>query len=63
VVVRPGDSLWAIAAARLGADASQARVAAEWPRWYATNHDSIGADPALIKPGQLLHAPAEVPAR
>lgn len=55
--VRTGDSLWLIAARRLGADASPRQVAVEWPRWYTANHDVVGPDPALIRPGQVLHAP------
>jgi nucleoid-associated protein YgaU len=48
-VVTPGDTLWGIA----GAD---------WPRWYAANSATIGADPDLIRPGQRLVPPAGVPA-
>ena len=58
VVVRPGDSLWAIAATRLGPQATPALVAATWPRWYAANRAVIGADPDLIRPGQLLQPAA-----
>jgi nucleoid-associated protein YgaU len=57
VRVRPGDSLWLIAAHRLGPNARPADVAAAWPRWYAANRDVIGADPDLIRPGQLLTPP------
>lgn len=57
VVVRAGDSLWSIAARHLGADASDAEIAAAWPRWYASNTDVIGADPSLILPGQALRVP------
>lgn len=57
VRVRPGDSLWLIAAHRLGPTAGPAAVAAAWPRWYAANRDVIGDDPNLIVPGQLLSAP------
>jgi len=57
VVVRAGDSLWSIAARHLGADASDAEVAAAWPHWYARNADVIGPDPSLILPGQTLRAP------
>ncbi|WP_176554784.1 LysM peptidoglycan-binding domain-containing protein, partial [Georgenia sp. 311] len=56
-VVRPGDSLWAVAARHLGPGATVADVAAEWPRWYEANRDVVGADPGLIHPGQLLQAP------
>lgn len=57
VVVRRGDSLWAVAARHLGPDASPAHVAAEWPRWYAANRHLIGDDPSRILPGQVLQAP------
>lgn len=57
VTVRPGDSLWAIAAARLGANPAPARVAAAWPRWFATNRAVIGADPDHLVPGEVLKAP------
>lgn len=58
VRVRPGDSLWLLAGRRLGPRATDAQVAAAWPRWYAANRDAIGADPALIRPGQVLRSPA-----
>ena len=58
VTVRPGDSLWTIARGRLGARATPARIAREWPRWFATNRAVIGADPDLLQPGQVLRAPA-----
>jgi resuscitation-promoting factor RpfA len=57
VVVRPGDSLWVIAAARLGQPASEDQVAVAWPRWYEANRAEIGSNPNLIRPGQILHAP------
>jgi len=58
VTVVPGDSLWMIAAQRLGDSPAPATVATEWPRWYAANRQQIGPDPALLGPGQVLHAPA-----
>jgi LysM repeat protein len=58
IVVAPGDSLWAISSRSLGANASPARVAAEWPRLYAANRAEIGTDPSYILPGQVLHSPA-----
>lgn len=58
VVVRRGDTLWGLAAARLGADAGAREIDAEWRRWYAANRAVIGADPNLILPGQRLTAPA-----
>lgn len=57
VVVRRGDTLWDIAARALGPDASIADVAASWPDWYAANRSTIGPDPDLILPGQLLRPP------
>lgn len=58
VVVRAGDTLWAIAARHLGPDATVRDVAEEWPRWYHANLDVIGQDPDLILPGQELVIPA-----
>jgi nucleoid-associated protein YgaU len=61
VVVRPGDTLWDIAARHLGAGAAAAAVVAEWPRWYAANREVVGADPHLIRPGLGLRPPAQSP--
>jgi hypothetical protein len=61
VIVRPGDTLWQIAARHLGPAATDARVAAEWPRWYTANRSVIGDNPALITPGTVLHAPTGLP--
>lgn len=57
VVVRSGDTLWGLAARRLGPGAGNAAIAAAWPEWYAANRDVIGADPDLIRPGQRLQPP------
>ena len=57
VTVRRGDSLWALAARHLGAGASDAQVAREWPRWYAANRSVIGDDPDLLVPGRQLRPP------
>jgi hypothetical protein len=57
VQVRPGDSLWLIAARRLAPAADDTDIAATWPRWYAANREVIGDDPDLILPGQLLSPP------
>ncbi|MGC4944060.1 LysM peptidoglycan-binding domain-containing protein [Kribbella sp. DT2] len=56
-VVLRGESLWSIAAAELGAGASDSAVAARWPQWYAANRAVIGPDPDLLLPGQVLHSP------
>lgn len=57
VTVRPGDTLWSIAATNLPADSGRSDIAAEWPRWYRANHHVIGADPDLLLPGQRLTRP------
>lgn len=57
VVVRAGDSLWALASRELGPRATAAQVAAAWPRWYDANRATIGADPDLLLPGQVLVVP------
>lgn len=57
VRIRPGDSLWAIAASALGPDATPADVAAHWPRIHRANRAVIGDDPHLIHPGQRLDLP------
>lgn len=57
VVVRRGDTLWAIAARHLGPRATPAAIATAWPRWYAANRTVIGADPDLLLPGQRLTPP------
>lgn len=56
IVVRPGDSLWTIAAAELPAGSSAAAVDAAWRSLFAANRDVIGDDPDLIVPGQRLHS-------
>jgi resuscitation-promoting factor RpfA len=58
VLVQPGDTLWSIAADHLPAGAGPGRVARAWPRWFATNRAVVGADPDLIRPGEVLHAPS-----
>lgn len=57
VVVQPGDTLWAIAEADVGASASDAAIAAHWQRIYALNRDEVGSDPDLIRPDQHLQLP------
>ncbi|MBG6216599.1 nucleoid-associated protein YgaU [Arthrobacter sp. CAN_A6] len=57
VIVKPGDSLWTIAAAHLGAFATDSEVAAAWPSWYVANRDVIGGNPSLLYPGQILRIP------
>lgn len=57
VVVRRGDTLWAIAARHLGPAATDADVAREWPRWWQANRGVIGGDPDVLLPGQVLVEP------
>ncbi len=56
-VVRPGESLWSIAAAQVPDPTDTAAVAARWHRIYETNRQAVGADPDLILPGLRLHLP------
>jgi len=55
IVVRPGDSLWSIAARTGPPDATDAETARRVARLYADNRDRIGEDPDLIHPGTTLH--------
>ncbi|GAA1478601.1 hypothetical protein GCM10009623_30470 [Nocardioides aestuarii] len=58
VRVSPGDTLWQLAEADLGAGAEPADVERRWRQIYAANRDVVGADPDLIRPGQRLALPA-----
>lgn len=57
VRVRPGDTLWAIAARSLPKGATDAQIAAATRAWHQANRDVIGADPHLIFPAQILTPP------
>lgn len=59
IVVRQGDDLWSLVERHLGASANAARIAEEWPRWYAHNRTVIGDDPNLLLVGQTLQVPTE----
>lgn len=61
VVVRPGDSLWLIAARDLGAGATDAEVTTRWHALYAANRARIGPDPDLVEPGLRLLLPGKDP--
>ena len=61
VVVRSGDTLWAIACAHLRSGADDASTARAVDRWYAANAGVIGDDPDLIHPGQRLTPPKDRP--
>jgi hypothetical protein len=58
VVVARGDTLWGLARADLGRAATEAHVVEHWPRWYTANRATIGPDPDLIRPGQVLRPPS-----
>ncbi|WP_354184853.1 hypothetical protein [Arthrobacter sp. UYCu712] len=58
VTVRAGDSLWSLAAARLGPLATDADIAREWPRLYQANRAVIGDSPHVLRPGQILRPPS-----
>lgn len=59
ITVRRGDSLWSIAAARLGRGASDAAITAGWRDIYRANRAVIGPNPDLIRPGQHLRIEGE----
>jgi nucleoid-associated protein YgaU len=61
VLVRPGDSLWVIAARDLGADPTDAEITARWHALYAANQARIGHDPDRIEPGLRLLLPRKDP--
>jgi len=57
VVVRPGDTLWAISADRLPPGTAPAAVDRAWRSLYTANRAGIGPDPDLIRPGTELRLP------
>ena len=59
-VVRPGDTLWAIAARHLPGRPAAAAGARAWPRGWRANTGPV-RDPDLIRPGQRLRVPAARP--
>lgn len=63
VVVHRGDTLWGLAAAHLGPEATDTEIAEAWPRWYAANRSVIGDDPDRLLPGQVLRVPTAAVAR
>lgn len=56
-VVRPGDTLWSLAAADLSPTADDRDVTRRWHRLHDLNRAVIGDDPDLIHPGQRLSLP------
>lgn len=64
VRVAAGECLWSLAARDLAArhvGSRPADVAVAWRRWYALNRATIGPDPGLIRPGQVLRIPPPNP--
>jgi hypothetical protein len=61
VVVRTGDTLWALAESRLPRSATGRQVTAGWHSIYRHNRGVIGPDPDLIRPGQVLKLTKEKP--
>lgn len=57
VVVQPGDTLWSIAARRLGPGATAPAIAVEWRHWHAANRELIGPDPRRLRSGVSLRVP------
>src|SRR5699024_3166101 len=55
--VRAGESLWSIAADDLPVGATNRAIDRSWRAWWRANRKVIGADPHVIRPGQVLHAP------
>ena len=59
VVVRTGDSLWALAERDLPRGAGSREITAGWHQIYRDNRAVIGGDPDLIRPGQVLRLSKE----
>jgi nucleoid-associated protein YgaU len=55
--VATGDTLWSIAAERLGSEADPGLVERGWRAVYDANRRRIGDDPDLIRPGTTLRVP------
>ena len=64
-VIRPGDTLWDVAAAHLPRGSrSPGRIDRYWRRIHAANRGVLGDDPHLIHPGtRLVLPPADASAR
>jgi nucleoid-associated protein YgaU len=59
-VVRSGDSLWVITRSALGNGVSVVRINDGWQRIWRANTSTIGSNPDLILPGQILRIPREL---
>lgn len=58
VIVEPGDCLWNLAKASL-VHPTNAETLAATLAWYQSNRDTIGDDPNLILPDQVLNPPLD----
>jgi hypothetical protein len=61
VRVRPGDTLWSLAARDLPVGSPDASITARWHAIYAANRSLIGPDPDVIVPGLRLRLPGKDP--
>lgn len=59
LVVRRGDTLWALARRDLGPRAADGAVNRRWQAIYALNRGVVGANPDVIHPGQQLRLPRD----
>ncbi len=57
VVVQSGDCLWDLARQHAPAGASDAEVAELTAQWHSANLSVIGADPDVVRAGQVLTVP------
>lgn len=60
VTVRPGDSLWSIAADLLPTHADDAAITRTWQHLHHVNAARVGKDPDLILPGTRLLVPDDI---
>jgi nucleoid-associated protein YgaU len=58
--VRTGDSLWTITERLLPPSATTAQVDDGWRTIYRANRSRVGHDPDLLRPGAVLHLPAQL---
>lgn len=58
-VVLPGESLWTIAQSLLPEGASVEEIDARWRSIYSHNRATLGSNPSLIHPGDVLVLPLE----
>jgi nucleoid-associated protein YgaU len=59
-VVRSGDSLWVITRSALGNGVSVVRINDGWQQIWRANASTIGSNPDLILPGQVLRIPRDL---